>query len=234
MTKPLKRMPPPQPRSLAQPGSAVTPAGAPASPPSAGPASPPSASPASPRVAPERPALANANAAPVLTKVPPPVSVRLSQLSWVLSFFAGGVALVYFFIIREKQLPLIAEMAKTVTEGRSEETYTAAADIIYWSMFTVIAGILLVQITLLVSFTNRRPNTRWWQLGTFVAQALLYLLGLELVASGDDGVFLRQLLIAQCGLVLLGLLFSTMPGALHWTARKHDIRRGSAGDGGEL
>lgn len=186
------------------------------------------------RQAPARPALANPNAAPVLTKVPPPASVRLSQLCWVLSFFAGGVAIVYYFVIREKQLPLITELARTVTEGRSEDTYTMAADIVYWSMFSVIAGILLVQITLLVSFANRRANTRWWQLATFVVQALLYLLGLELVASGDDGVFLRQLLVAQCGLVLIGLLFSTMPGALRWTARKHDVRRGPAGDGGEL
>ena len=186
------------------------------------------------REAPARPALANPNAAPVLTKVPPPASVRLSQLCWVLSFFAGGIAVVYFFIIREKQLPLVADVARAMTEGRSDASYTSAADIIYWSMFGVMVAVLLVQITLLVSFTSRRPGVRWWQLATFVAQVILYLIGLELVASGEDGVFLRQLLLAQSGLVLVGLLFSTMPGALKWTARRHDIRRAAGGDGGEL
>jgi len=183
---------------------------------------------------PPRPSLANPNAAPVLTKVPPPASVRLSQLCWVLSFFAGGTAIVYCFIIRQKQLPLIADFARSVSEGRADATYTTAADIIFWSMFGVMVGVLLVQITLLVAFTNRRPNTRWWQLATFAAQTLLFVIGLELVAGGEDGVFLRQLLLAQCALALLGLLFSTMPGALRWTARGHDVRRGPGGDGAEL
>jgi hypothetical protein len=170
--------------------------------------------------------------APVLVKQPPPLSVRLSQLLWVLSFVAGTIAVVYFFIIRQDQLPLIEEAIRKVDATRGDETYTSAANIVYWSVFAVMVTILLTQITLLVSFMNRREHARWWQLATLIVQAGLFALGLELVSGGDKGVVLRQSLTAQCGLVLLALLISTLPGAIAWTARQHDVRRGTVGSGG--
>jgi hypothetical protein len=177
------------------------------------------------REAPERPPTVSPNAAPVLTKMPPPFSVRISQFLWVMSLLAGGIAVVYLFVIREDQLPLIADAVRGVSEGRSDETYTTAADIVYWSVFGIAVGLLLWQIVLLVSFSNRKPNVRWWQLGTVVAQILLFLLSLEIVAVGDNGPLVRQVLLAQWALALVALLFSTFRGALHWTARRHDVRR---------
>lgn len=155
--------------------------------------------------------------------------MRLSQLLWVLSFVAGGFAVVYYTIIREDQLPLIAEAIRGVDATRSDDVYTSAADIVYWSGFAIMVTILLIQITLLVSFMSRREGIRWWQLATLIVQALLFALTLELVAGGEKGVLLRQLLAGQCGLVLLALLISTFPAAIHWTARQHDVRRGLVG-----
>jgi hypothetical protein len=159
------------------------------------------------------------------------MSVRLSQLLWVLSFVAGGFGVVYYSIIREDQLPLIADAIRGVDPSRSDETYASAADIVYWSVFATMVTLLLIQITLLVSFMSRRQGIRWWQLSTLIAQALLYTLALELVAGGEKGVLLRQLSAAQCGLVLLALLASTLPAAIAWTARQHDVRRGPVGSG---
>ncbi len=184
------------------------------------------------RPRPDRPPVRSPNAPPVLVKQPPPVSVRLSQLLWVLSFATGAAAVVYFFIIRKTQLPLIADAIRAVDDGRSDQTYTTAADIVFWSVFTILVTVLFVQITLLVSFMSRRIGIRWWQLVTFIAQLLLFAVSLELVATGDDGLVLRQLLAAQCGLVLLALLLSTLPSAIAWTARQHDVRRGPVGSGG--
>jgi drug/metabolite transporter (DMT)-like permease len=174
------------------------------------------------REAPERPPTASPNVAPVLTKLPPPFTVRLSQFLWVLSLLAGGVAVVYLFVIREDQVPLITEVVKGVAEGRSEETYTAAA---------VAVTLLLIQIVLLVSFSNRKPNARWWQLATVVGQIGLFLLSSEFFATGEHGPVLRQVLFAQWSLALLALLFSSFRGALQWTARKYDVRRAGGGEG---
>lgn len=178
------------------------------------------------RDAPVRPPVRSASAAPVLVKVPPPFSVRLSQFLWIISFAVGGFTAVYFFVIRQELLPLIADVARGVTKGRDDETYTAAADIVFWVVFAIVVGVLLVQITLMVSFMGRRPNIRWWQLATFVVQALLIPMSPEWVALGKRGEPLSFLLAAQAALVLLALLCSVMPKAIAWSARQHEIRRG--------
>ena len=181
------------------------------------------------REAPARPPTASAHVAPVLVKLTPPFSVRMSQFFWILSFAVGGFTAVYFFVIRKEQLPLIAERVRTVVEGRSDAAYDTASDIVFWIVFGVLVGVLLVQITLLVSFMSRRANVRWWQLGTFGLQVVLVLLSSEWVAIGDRGQSLLLLLPAQAGLVLLALLSSVLPSAMAWTARRHDVRRGQEG-----
>ncbi|MBB5743455.1 hypothetical protein HD600_001952 [Microbacterium ginsengiterrae] len=178
------------------------------------------------REAPGRPPVRGVNAAPVLVKVPPPFSVRFSQFFWIISFTVGAFTLVYFFVIREDLLPLIAERAEKVTAGRGEATYESAADIIFWVVFALMIGVLLVQITLMVSFMSRRPHVRWWQLATLCLQVLLVLLSPEWVALGERGESIPPLLAAQAALVLLALFSSIMPRAIRWTARKHDVRRG--------
>lgn len=183
---------------------------------------------------PQRPPLSNKQSAPVLVKVPPPFVVRISQLLWVLSLLVGGIAVVYLFIIRTQQLPDIADVVRNVDESRVEATYTTVADIIYWSIFGALVGLLLVQITLLVSFSSRRPNVRWWQLGTVFAHAGVFLLARELVAIGERGTPLTRMLLLQLGLAALGLLFSALPAALHWTARRHDVRRADSAGAGDL
>jgi hypothetical protein len=159
----------------------------------------------------------------------PPFSVRMSQLFWILSFAVGGFTAVYFFIIREEQLPLISESVRSVVEGRSDETYDTAADIVFWIVFGAMVAILLIQITLLVSFMSRRPKMRWWQLATLGLQLILLMLSTEWVALGERRESLLLLLAAQAGLVVLALLCSVMPKAMAWTARQHDVRRGHEG-----
>lgn len=181
---------------------------------------------------PERPSLRSANPPPVLVKEPPPLSVRLSQLLWAVSFIVGLVGVVFFFIVRQDQLPLIAASIRAVDDTRTEQTYSTAADIVYWSAFAIMVALLLVQVTLLVSFMSRRDGIRWWQFATLACQGALFALMTEMVGGGEHATSLRQILIGQCGLVFLALLSSVFPGALKWTARRHDIRRGSAGAGG--
>ena len=185
--------------------------------------------PATTREAPARPPTASPNIAPVLVKLTPPFSVRMSQFFWIISFAVGGFTVVYFFIIRQEQLPLIADVARRVTTGRSDATYTSAADIVFWVLFGLIVAMLLVQITLLVSFMSRRPHVRWWQLSTWGVQVIVLLLSMEWVALGDRGQPLKLLLAAQAGLVLLALLASIFPKAIAWSARQHDVRRGPEG-----
>ncbi|MHA6525276.1 hypothetical protein [Tessaracoccus sp. G1721] len=171
----------------------------------------------------------------MLVKHPPPLSVRLSQLLWAFSFVVGAVGIVYFFIVREDQLPLIAASIKAVDGTRSEETYSSAADIVFWSFFGIMVTLVLIQITLLVSFMSRRDGIRWWQLGTLIVQGLVFALMTEMVGGGEHATSLRQVLLGQCGLVLLALVSSVFPGAIKWTARHHDVRRGTvASGGGEL
>lgn len=181
------------------------------------------------REAPARPPTGSPNVAPVLVKMTPPFSVRMSQLFWILSFAVGGFTAVYFFIIRQEQLPLISESVRSVVEGRSDETYDTAADIVFWIVFGTMVAILLIQITLLVSFMSRRPKMRWWQLATLGLQLILLMLSTEWVALGERRESLLLLLAAQAGLVVLALLCSVMPKAMAWTARQHDVRRGHEG-----
>jgi len=178
------------------------------------------------REAPTRPPVRGASSAPVLVKVPPPFSIRLSQFLWIISFAVGGFTAVYFFIIRQELLPLIADVAREVTEGRDDTTYEVAADIVFWVVFAVMIAVLLVQITLLVSFMSRRLHIRWWQLATLALQVLLVLLSPEWVALGQRGEPIPALLAAQAGLVLLALLSSILPRGIRWTARQHDVRHG--------
>lgn len=175
---------------------------------------------------PTRPPLASANRAPVLIKATPPFSIRMAQLLWILSFAVGAFTAVYSFVVRKDLLPLIADVAEGVTAGRSDETYDAAADIVFWVVFATIVGLLLVQVTLLVSFMNRRPQIRWWQLLTLGVQGLLVLLSPEWVALGSQGAVLQPLLAAQAALVLSALLFSILPQGIAWTARRFDLRDG--------
>lgn len=180
------------------------------------------------RAAPVRPSLSNKPAAPVLVKLPAPASVRLSQLAWVLSLAVGAVGVVYVFVIRQQQLPEIVSLIKGVDTSRADATYQAAADIVYWSVFGAMVATVLIQITLLVSFSNRRPNVRWWLLGTVLFQGAAFLACRELIAVGDRGVPLVRILLIQLALAVLALLLAALPGALKWTARRHDIRRGDA------
>ena len=185
---------------------------------------------------PERPSVLNGNAAPVVVKVPPPFAVRTCQFFWAINFVLAATAIVFFFVIREDQLPLIADAIRAVEADRPDETYDKAADIVYWSVFGVMIALLLVQITLMVSFMNRKPGTRWWQLVTLGAQLLLFGLGRELIAGGENEESIRQLLAGQIVAVTLALLISNLPSAIRWTARRHDVRRGLgevAGIGGE-
>ncbi|WP_261165286.1 hypothetical protein [Microbacterium sp. Marseille-Q6965] len=163
--------------------------------------------------------------------LPPPISVRLSETAWILSLVLGAVAVVYLFIIRQDVQPSIIEMAKTVDDSRAEETYTSVADILYWSVFGALVAVLLVQVTLLVSFANRRLKARWGLFGTLLFQAILFLLAREFVVRGDSALPLENILLIQLGLAALGLLFSLLPGALRWTARQHDVRPRGAVDG---
>ena len=133
---------------------------------------------------PDRPSLRSENLPPVLVKHPPPLSVRLSQLLWAFSFVVGAVAIVFFFVVREDQLPLIAASIKAVDGTRSEETYSSAADIVFWSFFGIMVTLILIQITLLVSFMSRRDGIRWWQLGTLIVQAAVFALMTEMVGGG--------------------------------------------------
>jgi hypothetical protein len=187
------------------------------------------AAPAPAREAPSRPPTVSPNAAPVLVKLTPPFSVRMSQLFWIVSFAIGGFTAVFFFIIRKEQLPLIADSVRGVVEGRSDETYDTTADIVFWIVFGTMVAILLIQITLLVSFMSRRPKIRWWQLATFGLQLVLLMLSTEWVALGERRESLLLLLACQAGLVLLALLFSIMPKAMAWTARQVDVKRGREG-----
>ena len=151
---------------------------------------------------------------------------------WVVSCVLAGLAIIYFFVVREDQLPLIVETIRDVNSERTTETYQRAADIIYWSAFAAMIGLLLIQITLLVSFTNRKPGVRWWQFITLLGQALLFGLGRELIAAGDHGEHLRQLLAGQLVAVTLALLVSNLRGAVAWSVRRHDVRKGLGWSGG--
>ncbi len=180
------------------------------------------------RERPPRPPLANPNhPPPVLIKQPPPFTVRLSQLLWALSFIAGALAVIYLVVIRQDQLPLISEAIRDVDTSRTDPTYSEAAGIVFWTAFGTMIGVLLVQITLLVSFMSRRPGIRWWQFASVVVEVILFALIVELVARGESGLFLQQLLSAQAGLAVLAMLMGAFPGAIAWTARQHDIKRGT-------
>ncbi len=183
--------------------------------------------------APERPPVGSDNPPPVLVKhIPPPFSVRMSQLFWVLSLISGAIAVVFFFLIRTDQLPLIIDLIQEVDDTRSEATYERAADFFYWAVFAVMMGILLVQTTLLVSFMSRRKGTRWWQMATVIVESLLFALAYQIVAPGEKGAFLGQLFGLQSSLALIALIISTFPGAIAWTARGHDVLRGPLGTSG--
>lgn len=181
------------------------------------------------RSRPDRPTLRNHVAPPVIVKQPPPLSIRVSQLAWALSLVAGGAMVIYYFVIREDLLPLIVEAARAVDGTRVDETYTSVADTVYWSLFAFFVALILAQLTLLVSFANRRNGARWWLLITVIALVALYAVGHQLVGDGEHGVGLRQLATAQVGLAVLALLVGAFPGAIAWTARKYDVRDGTAG-----
>lgn len=181
---------------------------------------------------PLRPELDSANGAPVIVKQPPPFLVRVSQLLWVLSLISGAVVVVYYFVVRQTQLPLIIEAIRQVDGSRKDETYTRAADIIFWAVFWCLIALLFFQISLMVSFLNRKDGVRWWQFFTILGQLAIFALANEMVAKGDHGPMLRQMFMLQGGLALLALLISAFPGPLKWTARKHDIRQRVVGSPG--
>lgn len=188
------------------------------------------------RAQPTRPSLITSNHAPVVAKVPPPLSVRLSQLFWILSLAVGAVGVVYAFIVRADQLEHIADRVRAVDASRADETVTATADILYWSVFGALVAVVLLQILFLVSFSSRRPRARWWLLATLLLQGVVLVVTQEFTDAGSSAEPLRLLLLIQVGLAVVGLLWSVLPAALRWTARGVDVRRGpeNFGSGGDL
>jgi len=182
--------------------------------------------------APARPSLVSDNAAPVLIKKIAPFSVRLSQFFWVASIAIGAFTLVFYFIIREDLLPLVADRARQASAGRPDAVYDSASDIIFWVIFAALVGTVFLQIVFLVSFMSRRPQIRWWQLATLALLGAVVALAPEWVALGEPGEPIQPLLAAQMAVGLVALLFSLLPGALRWSARQHDIRRGPESTGG--
>ncbi|MCX6501794.1 MAG: hypothetical protein NT132_05205 [Microbacterium sp.] len=179
--------------------------------------------------APPRPSFDSVGGAPVLIRRHPPATVRASQFFWILATFAGASAATYLFLIRKAHVPDITERVRAVDGSRAPETYASVAEILSWTVFGVIVGLLLVQIVAQVSYANRRPRTRWWMLGALLVVCALLPFARELVAFGDRGRPLAVLLIAQAGLLLLGLLFAVMPPALRWTAERHDVAARDSG-----
>jgi hypothetical protein len=182
--------------------------------------------------APARPSLVSDNAPPVLIRKIAPFSVRLSQFFWVASIAVGVFTLVYYFVIRQDLLPLIADRARLVSAGRPDGVYDSASDIIFWTIFAVLVATVFLQVVFLVSFMSRRPRIRWWQLATLALPGALVALTPEWVALGEPGVPIQPLLAAQTAVGLVALLLSVLPGALRWSARQHDIRRGPESTGG--
>ncbi|GAA2986898.1 hypothetical protein JOD63_002208 [Microbacterium terrae] len=188
-----------------------------------------------PREAPPRPATAGKEAPPVIVKRPPPASAALALVCWVLSLMAGAAAAVYLFVIRVPQLDEITAYVAGIAPDRAEATHETTAEILFWCLFGGLVAVVLAQIVFVVSFTNRRPGARWYLFGSTVLLAVLYFLGREMVTRGDRGEPVELLLVAQMALLALGLLLSVLPGALKWTARGHDVRRGAgAGAGAEI
>ena len=105
-------------------------------------------------------------------------------------------------------------IVREVDASRPSETVSTAADIVFWCVFGALVTVLLVQITSLVSFNNRRSNARWWMLGVLLLLAVTVLAARQFAAVGDRGVPLDRLLLIQLGLSGLGLLFSVIPAAL--------------------
>lgn len=195
--------------------------------PPASPAGPkPEASTPPPRKGPPRPSLKSENGAPVLVKTPPPFSIRTVQLLWVLSLVAGLFLTVYYFVIRDELLPLIADVARSAEAGRSDEAYEQTADIVFWIVFAIAVTTMLMQLTLLISFSSRKPRVRWWQLVSLLPLGFVLLLSPEWIAMGQRGESLQLLLGVQLGLAVLALLLSLLPGAFAWSTRQHDVRRG--------
>ena len=226
-----RTVPAPAPRRPSQAIGRITPVAVPAPPQQAPGQAQPQKDPAPAvlRVPPPRPPVVHPSTAPVIATIPPPLAVRCSQLLWVVGIALGGFIAVYLFVIRETQLPLIADVVRAVTDGRPEETYEAAADIVFWIFFAATVLIVLAQITLLVSFMGRRRRIRWWQFATWLLMVALLLFSRELVAIGERGSVLYPLFAIWCGIVLLALICSILPPAMTWSARQYDLRPGPTG-----
>lgn len=162
----------------------------------------------------------------MLIKATPPFTVRASEFFWILAFAMALFNIVYLFIIRKDLLPLISKAAEKIDKSRSTETYSTAADIVFWTVFGLLVAVLLLQITMLVSFMSRKPHVRWWQLVSLLLLLLATGISSSIIALGPQGKILEPLLLGQCALVLLALFFSILPPAMKWSARRHDIRRG--------
>jgi len=192
----------------------------------------PDSSPAAPehgRTAPERPPLVKASSAPVVDNRPPPILARLSQIAWVGSIGFTGFMIVYMFIIRETQLPLLAALIRGIDDSRADETYDTATDIIFWTLFGTLVVLVVVQIIMLMSMMNRRPGARWWQTSSLALQTVAVGAVAEFLGEGERGQLLGQAGPVALGLGVAGLLISLLPPVLRWSAARIDVRRGPLG-----
>jgi len=187
------------------------------------------------RTRPERPTLDSVNHAPVVARVPPPFTVRVAQLFWVLSIAVGALAVVYTFIVRTEQVELLTERVRAMAQDRPDATLESAADIVFWCLFGSLVVVVLVQIVSGVSFSSRRRGARWWMLGAVLLLGLVLGFGFEFTEPGTDGAPLPLVIAGQGGLGVIALLFAVLPPAIRWSARGVDVRRGPASfDGGDL
>lgn len=178
---------------------------------------------------PERPALTSSNLPPVVERKPPPITVRLCQLAWIFSIVIGAFAIVYAFIIRESQLPLLNDTIRKINDARADETYDLIADILFWALFGALVVVVMMNIIFLMSFMNRRPSIRWWQFTSILLLSFVVAMAFELLGKGERGLLLRQVLLVMLGLAVLALLLSLLPPVLRWSRARIDVRRGPIG-----
>ena len=169
------------------------------------------------RARPPRPEMSDRTPAPIRRTTPATTPVKVARSLWILSFAVGALLVIIAFLGRDRQLDALRELVVDLDPARDASTLDAVTELAFWGSLAAFAVVILVEAVLLRAVLRGRGRVRWALVLAVVAQVAASLLAdAFLLATDEQGLYLRIALIAQLVSACAALVAGFTPGANAW------------------
>lgn len=165
---------------------------------------------------PRRPEMSNVAPAPVPVKVPPPRSMVISKVLWIVSLVLGASTLLLALLSQEAHLGRLDDLVNELATEQGIEAADAAAGIAFWGSLGALALITVLEAILVLVMLRGRGAARWVLLALLPLHFFVVLLTDAFLGLGDYGLVFSVMLLGQLLLAAIAVVFSLLPASSAW------------------